>query len=89
MRPLHAFGKIALTAAAAAALAACGGSSNSDAAKGPAFKLEITGTEAFPGTYGDVGEYQRVTGTLSGEVDPKDSKNATSGRFNRSMQHIR
>ena len=67
---------IALTTVAAAAIAACGGSSN-DAAKGPAFKLEITATEAFPGTYGDVGEYERVTGTLSGEVDPKDPKNAT------------
>ena len=40
MRSLHAFGKIALTTVAAAAIAACGGSSY-DAAKGPAFKLEM------------------------------------------------
>ncbi|MFY3382885.1 alpha/beta hydrolase domain-containing protein [Paracidovorax sp. MALMAid1276] len=63
-----------LTAAAAATLAACGGSGSSN--DGPAFKLAITATEAFPGTFGDVGEYERVTGTLSGEVDPKDPKNA-------------
>jgi len=75
MKPLRAFGKLALTAAAAAAITACGGSSN-DAPKGPALKLAITATEAFPGTYGDVGEYERVTGTISGEVDPKDPKNA-------------
>jgi hypothetical protein len=75
MKPLHAFTKLALTAAAAAAITACGGSSN-DAPKGPTLKLAITATEAFPGTYGDVGEYERVTGTISGEVDPKDPKNA-------------
>ena len=57
MKPLRAFGKLALTAAAAAAITACGGSSN-DAPKGPALKLAITATEAFPGTYGDVGEYE-------------------------------
>ena len=80
MQPLRAFGKLALTAAAAAALAACGGSGSSngdDAPKGPALKLQITATEAFPGSYGDVGEYERLTGTISGEVDPKDLKNAT------------
>ena len=66
MKPLRAFGKLALTAAAAAVIAACGGSS-SDAPKGPSLKLAITATEAFPGTYGDVGEYERVTGTISGD----------------------
>ncbi len=75
MKQLHAFGKLALTAAAAAALAACGGS-DSTPTKAPAFKLEVTSTEAFPGTYGDVGEYETVKGTLSGEVDPADPKNA-------------
>ncbi|HCL86858.1 MAG TPA: hypothetical protein DIC45_10265 [Comamonadaceae bacterium] len=70
-------GKLALAAMAAAALAACGGSSNDGTPQGPSFKLEITSTEAFPGSYGDVGEYERLTGTLSGEVDPKDPRNAT------------
>ena len=69
MKHLHAFGQLAFTAIATAALAACGGS-DSPTPKAPAFKLEIVSTEAFPGTYGDVGEYETVKGTLSGEVDP-------------------
>lgn len=41
----------------------------------PQFKLSITSTEAFPGTWGSVGAYERITGTLAGEVDPKNSRN--------------
>lgn len=76
--PLPTWGAIALTAAAAAAVTACGGSSNDDGltGKAPAMKLEITAREDFPGTYGTVGAYERLTGTLSGEVDPADPKNA-------------
>ena len=74
MKHLHAFGPLAFTVIATAALAACGGSDSTT--KAPAFKLEVTSTEAFPGTYGDVGEYETVKGTLSGEVDPADPKNA-------------
>ncbi|CAN7341845.1 alpha/beta hydrolase domain-containing protein [Acidovorax sp. LjRoot118] len=76
--PLPTWGAIALTAAAAAAVTACGGSSSDDGltSKAPAMKLEITAREDFPGTYGTVGTYERLTGTLSGEVDPADPKNA-------------
>ena len=76
--PLPTWGAIALTAAAAAAVTACGGSSSDDGLTGnaPAMKLEITAREDFPGTYGTVGTYERLTGTLSGEVDPADPKNA-------------
>jgi hypothetical protein len=75
---LHTLGALALTAAAAAAITACGGSSSDDGltGKAPAMKLEITAREDFPGTYGTVGAYERLTGTLSGEVDPADPKNA-------------
>ncbi|MDZ7862530.1 alpha/beta hydrolase domain-containing protein [Acidovorax sp.] len=75
--PLPTWGAIALTAAAAAAITACGGSSNDDGltGKAPAMKLEITAREDFPGTFGTVGAYERLTGTLSGEVDPADPKN--------------
>ncbi len=64
--------------AAAALLAACGGSDDDAPAapKTPQLRLTITATEAFAGTYGTVGEYERLTGTLAGEVDPADPKNA-------------
>jgi hypothetical protein len=63
-------------------VAACGGGGGDDAgaaatpAATPAITLAITATEDFPGSYGDVGAYEKLTGTLSGEVDPKDPKNA-------------
>lgn len=56
-----------------AALTACG--SDSDVAQ-PQLTLSITATEDFAGSYGSVGAYEKVTGTLAGEVDPKDPKNA-------------
>lgn len=58
---------------------ACGGGGDSPAApapKTPQLRLTITATDAFAGTYGTVGEYERVTGTIAGEVDPADPKNA-------------
>jgi len=59
-------------------LAACGGSDAEPAAPAatPQFKLTISTTEDFPGTYGTVGAYEKLTGTLAGEVDPKDAHNA-------------
>ncbi|MDH6186822.1 hypothetical protein H4V98_004270 [Polaromonas sp. CG_23.6] len=36
----------------------------------------MTATEDFTGSYGSVGAYEKLTGTLSGEVDPADPKNA-------------
>ena len=42
----------------------------------PQFRLTISSTEDFPGTWGSVGAYQRLTGTLAGEVDPKARQNA-------------
>lgn len=68
-----------LTALATAALlAACGGDGGgSDTpSRTPALKLTVTATEDFPGTFGSVGAYEKLTGTVAGEVDPKDPKNA-------------
>lgn len=72
---------IRFTWAAAALLlvAACGGSDDPvppAAAKTPQLRLTVTATEAFAGSYGTVGEYERLTGTIAGEVDPADPKNA-------------
>ena len=63
------------TALTASLLAGCGGGGAEPAAT-PQFKLTITATEAFPGTYGTVGAYEKLTGTLAGEVDPTDPHNA-------------
>ncbi|GGX13369.1 hypothetical protein GCM10007242_19650 [Pigmentiphaga litoralis] len=64
----------------AGTLAACGGSDGDDAPSAPSvtprLTMTVTATEDFPGTYGSVGAYERVTGTIAGEVDPKDSRNA-------------
>lgn len=62
---------------AAGLLAACGGGSDQPAEPAsPFLKLTITATEDFPGSYGAAGAYEKLTGTLAGEVDPKDPKNA-------------
>ncbi|MEF7615066.1 alpha/beta hydrolase domain-containing protein [Aquincola sp. MAHUQ-54] len=65
---------------AAGLLAACGGDGGGDSpatpVKTPQLKLTITATEDFAGTYGSVGAYEKLTGTISGEVDPADPKNA-------------
>ncbi|WP_181179339.1 alpha/beta hydrolase domain-containing protein [Methylibium rhizosphaerae] len=65
-------------AALALMLAACGGDDDAPAtpAATPRVTLAITATEDFAGSYGTVGAYERVTGTLSGEVDPHEPKNA-------------
>ena len=68
----------AAIAALSAVLAGCGGSSSSDtpAAAKPQMRMTVTATEDFAGSFGSVGAYEKVSGTLHGEVDPKDSKNA-------------
>lgn len=75
-----AYGAAALTAAlTAVVVAACGGGGGTAllAAGSPAtYKLNVTKTENVDGTYGNVGAYERLTGTFTGEVDPKDAKNA-------------
>jgi len=63
---------------AGATLVACG---SDDGGAAPsvtpaAFKLNISKTEDVAGSFGNVGVYERITGTFIGEVDPKDSKNA-------------
>lgn len=59
---------------------ACGGGSSSNPPAPPAatpeLRLSITSTEDYPGSFGSVGEYERVRGTLQGEVDPRDPRNA-------------
>jgi hypothetical protein len=64
-------------------LAACGGSDDTNdevvvvAPKAtPQLKLTVASTSAFPGVWGSVGEYEQLSGTLSGELDPADPKNA-------------
>jgi len=67
-----------VAALAAGLLGACGGSDSDSAAPAasPQFKLTVSTTEDFPGTYGTVGAYEKLSGTLAGEVDPKDPHNA-------------
>lgn len=74
--------------AAAALLGACGGGDdNGGTAPGgggngggqaatPSIKLTISAREDFPGSFGDVGAYEKLTGSLQGELDPKDPRNA-------------
>ena len=65
-------------------LAACGGSDGGDSSAPvvaaprptPQLKLTIASSTAFPGNWGSVGEYEQLSGTLSGELDPADPKNA-------------
>ncbi|MDR6537087.1 alpha/beta hydrolase domain-containing protein [Variovorax soli] len=45
-------------------------------AAAPQMKLTISTTADYPGSFGSVAGYEQLTGTLSGEVDPKDPKNA-------------
>ncbi|KAF1046318.1 alpha/beta hydrolase domain-containing protein [Xylophilus sp.] len=71
MNRLHMAGALAT----AAALAACG-SGGGGGTSAPQQHLTITATESFPGSYGSVGAYEKVSGTLAGEVDPNDPKNA-------------
>ncbi|WP_119154120.1 alpha/beta hydrolase domain-containing protein [Caldimonas tepidiphila] len=61
-------------------LGACGGGNGggdpASARLAPELRMTVTATEDFPGSWGSVGAYERVTGTIAGEVDPKDPKNA-------------
>ena len=57
------------------ALTACGGSDDAPPATPAAYTLNIAKTEDVSGTFGSVGAYERLTGTFTGEVDPKDPKN--------------
>lgn len=60
--------------------AACGGGSSNNnpppPTATPELRLSITSTEDYPGSFGSVGEYERVRGTVRGEVDPRDPRNA-------------
>lgn len=79
MKKRSTLGTLAAFSATLLFATACGGGSDSPAApspKTPQLRLTITATDAFAGTYGTVGEYERVTGTIAGEVDPADPKNA-------------
>lgn len=62
--------------AVAALLSACGGSGGEHVAAKPQIRLTVTATEDVAGSWGSVGAYEKVTGTLHGEVDPADPKNA-------------
>ncbi|MET1116218.1 MAG: alpha/beta hydrolase domain-containing protein [Comamonas sp.] len=76
MRPFQ----LSTLALGIAALAGCGGSfdDRSDAsAAQPRLTMQVTGTQDVPGRHGAVGAYEKLSGTLSGELDPKDPKNAT------------
>jgi hypothetical protein len=69
--------RAAAGALALSLLAACGGGSGGGTGTAtPQLKLTVSATEDFPGTYGNVGAYERLTGVIAGEVDPKDPKNA-------------
>jgi hypothetical protein len=65
--------------ALAASLAACGGSDDgggSAPAGTPQYTLTVASTTDVPGTWGTVGAYERLQGTLSGEIDPNARQNA-------------
>ncbi|MDA8520355.1 alpha/beta hydrolase domain-containing protein [Acidovorax sp. NCPPB 4044] len=67
----------ALAATTSLLLAACGGGGGGDGSSGtPRMRMEISATEDFPGSYGSVGAYEKVSGTLRGELDPADPRNA-------------
>ncbi|SPB14513.1 hypothetical protein NOV72_01755 [Caballeronia novacaledonica] len=76
--------RIVATAMAFSVLSACGSgdsgsgtdrSAASTKSAAPQFKLAITSTTDVPGTFGSIGAYQKITGTLTGEVDPGDVAN--------------
>lgn len=82
--PIQAKHTLALVLATAL-LAACGGDNDNDdgganppptPAKAPQLRMTVTATEDFAGSWGSVGAYERLTGTIAGEVDPADPKNA-------------
>lgn len=69
----------AATVLALAALASCSSDESQDAAGPPAtpqIRISITSVEDYPGQFGTVGAYERLRGTIAGEVDPRDPRNA-------------
>jgi hypothetical protein len=68
-----------MTCLLAGLLAACSGSTDTppeSARRAPKLTLEIAAVEDYPGSFGSVGAYERLTGSIAGELDPKDPKNA-------------
>ncbi|HVR52734.1 MAG TPA: alpha/beta hydrolase domain-containing protein [Pseudorhodoferax sp.] len=65
---------VAASLATVAGLTACGG--GGDSATPPQFQFKVTKTEDMQGSFGAAGAYERITGKFTGEVDPKDSRNA-------------
>jgi hypothetical protein len=60
-------------------LGACGGGGGSDGDRpAPQQTLTVSATQAFANgaAFGAVGAYEQLTGTIKGEVDPKDPRNA-------------
>jgi hypothetical protein len=49
--------------------------SSTPTTKAPQFRIAITSTVDVPGTFGNVGSYEKITGTFAGEVDPADAAN--------------
>ena len=39
-------------------------------------RIEVASREPLPGTFGQAGQYERLTGRFFGELDPRDPKNA-------------
>ena len=59
---------------AAWAVGAC--SSYAPPGLAPRITLSVTASEDFPGSFGQTGAYEKLSGTLAGEVDPRDRHNA-------------
>ncbi|XAH26314.1 alpha/beta hydrolase domain-containing protein [Xylophilus sp. GW821-FHT01B05] len=55
-------------------LTACGGGSGADAS--PRIEMNISSRQDMAGSFGSVGAYEQLSGTIRGEVDPRDPKNA-------------
>ena len=56
--------------------AVCACSSYAPPGLAPRITLTVTASEDLPGSYGQVGAYQKLSGTIAGEVDPRDRHNA-------------
>lgn len=63
-------------AALLSTLAGCATPAASPTPRQPQLTLEITAREDVPGQWGQVGQYERISGVVHGEVDPKDPRNA-------------
>lgn len=74
MKPYKYIHASLVSLAVAAGTTACGG--GDDARTSPQFQLTISKSEDVPGSFGSSGAYEKITGKFTGEVDPKDPKNA-------------